>query len=165
MVCQNGACIERYAGLFKHDFLSSVVAAVLQISAAKPNSPWSCWNIVGNVFSGWSRCLEKSNIVMGDYICYLISPSSDYKRRSMYCVLGENGETFLVVICKIVHLLLLREYELFVNIIHAWLKSLFSFHFSNAGVKRSSVSPVAEGLALVESFCYLYFYSLITVVW
>ena len=69
----------------------------------------------------------------------------------MYCVLGENGETFLVVICRIVHRLLLREYELFVNIIHARLiKSLFLFYFSSTGVKRSSVSPVVEGSALVE---------------
>ena len=42
-VCPNSACTGRNAGFFEHDFLRFAVAAVLQISAANPNSSCFCW--------------------------------------------------------------------------------------------------------------------------
>ena len=119
------SCTERNAGFFEHDFLRSMVAAVLQISATKPNSTCCCWKRDVNLFYCWSIGWKKLNIIIRDPICYLISPPSDYKRRSMYCVWGDV-ETFLIVICRIVHQLLLRECELFVNIINAWLIKEFT---------------------------------------
>ena len=94
MFCPNSACIEKNAGFFEHDFLIFVVAVVLQTSTAKPNSPCSCWKIVGNIFSCWSIGWEKFNFVMRDHIYYLISPLSDYKRRAciMYWKTMGDGE-------------------------------------------------------------------------
>ena len=83
----------------------------------------------------------------------------------MYCVL-EEGETFLIVICRIVHRLLLRECELFVNIINAWL------------IKEFTVVPLLERWSKAQqrftggwgpgpggAICCFYFYWFISVVW
>ena len=44
-VCPNSACTGRNAGFFEHDFLRFAVAAALQILAANPNPPCSCWSM------------------------------------------------------------------------------------------------------------------------
>lgn len=81
----------------------------------------------------------------------------------MYCVLGENGEIFLVVICRIVHRLLLREYELFVNIIHAWLiKDFFLVPFLKRWSKAQQRftggwGPDPSGIVLLFIFLFFYF--------
>ena len=43
-VCPKSACTGRHAGFFEHDFRRFAVAAALQILAAKPNTPCSCWS-------------------------------------------------------------------------------------------------------------------------
>ena len=81
----------------------------------------------------------------------------------MYCVWGENGENFLVVICRIVHRLLLREYELFVNIIHAWLiKEFVLIPFLKCWSKAQQRftggwGPDPGGIVLLFVFLFFYF--------
>ena len=60
----NLTCMERNAGFIEHDFLRFVVVAVSQISAAKPNSPCSCWKIDRTIFSCWSIGWKQSNFLI-----------------------------------------------------------------------------------------------------